>query len=299
MSKVQHTEARESATFETGRGLKHLRYSSAQGERDYTLFVPQACGRKPMPLIIMLHGCKQDAADFSLGTGMNVLAEKHGCLVAYPIQPRYANPAKCWNWYRPMHQQRDMGEPSLIAGITRDIITDFDVDEARVYVAGLSAGGAMAAIMISTYPDLYAAAGIHSGLPYRRAWGLLSALAAMKVGTLAPHAPPGAATWAPQRPLIVFHGDLDKTVHPSNGRELLLGFEGISTTVSQEVAEQAEGRRSTRRKLTPAAGVDAEHWVVHDAPHAWAGGEETGSYTDVTGPDASAEMMRFFLAHSK
>lgn len=246
----------------------------------------------------MLHGCKQDAEDFSLGTGMNVLAEQSECLVAYPIQPRRASRGKCWNWYQPQHQQRDLGEPAIIAGITLDIIAKFKVDATRVYVAGLSAGGAMAAVMINTYPDLYAAAGIHSGLPYRRASGLLSALGAMKIGIGAPRGLSAIATHTPQRPLIVFHGDLDKTVHPSNGWELLQGFEGVHATVSEEIVDQADGRRSTLRRMRSPDGIDAEHWIVHGAPHAWAGGNEGGSYTDASGPDASAEMMRFFLAHS-
>lgn len=279
--------------------MRDERYSDTQGERKYKLFVPTRYGSKPLPLIIMLHGCKQNAADFALGTGMNALAEQFECLVAYPIQPRCASRGRCWNWYKPQHQQRDRGEPSLIAGLTRDIIANFNIDVNRVYVAGLSAGGAMAAVMIHTYPDLYAAAGIHSGLPYRRASGLLSALGAMKVGIGAPRGPLAMATPAPQRPLMVFHGDSDNTVHPSNGWELLQGFGGFHSTVSEEVVDQPDGRRSTRRKMQSSDGIDAEHWIVHGAPHAWAGGNESGSYTDASGPDASAEMMRFFLAHSQ
>lgn len=282
---------------EGDQGLRDKWYSNAQGERQYKLFVPTRYGSKPLPLIIMLHGCKQTAVDFSIGTGMNVLAEKYECLVAYPIQPRRASRGKCWNWYKPEHQQRDLGEPSIIAGITRDIIANFNVDATRVYVAGLSAGGAMAAVMINTYPDLYAAAGVHSGLPYRRASGLLSALGAMKIGIGAPRGLSAIGIQAAQRPLIVFHGDSDRTVHPSNGWELLQGFEGAHATVSEEIVDQAQGRRSTLRKMQSSDGIDAEYWLVHGAPHAWAGGNESGSYTDASGPNASAEMMRFFLAH--
>ncbi|HKM36017.1 MAG TPA: PHB depolymerase family esterase, partial [Thiopseudomonas sp.] len=219
--------------------------------------------------------------------------------VAYPIQPTYANSESCWNWYQFEHQQRDIGEPSLIAGITRDIIADFNIDVKRVYVAGMSAGGAMAAVMIHTYPDLYAAAGIHSGLPYQRASSLLSALGAMTFGALSPRGPLAMVTATPERPLIVFHGDLDGTVHPSNGWELMHGFEGDGATLSEEVMGQADERQSTLTTMKSSDGIDAEHWAVHGAQHAWAGGSESGSYADARGPDASAEMMRFFLAHSQ
>lgn len=247
----------------------------------------------------MLHGCQQDAADFSLSTGMNVLAEQHGYLVAYPIQPRSASHEKCWNWYEPQHQQRDLGEPSIIAGITREIITNFKVEVTRVYVAGMSAGGAMAAVMIHTYPDIYAAAGIHSGLPYRSAFNLLSALSAMKMGISVPFGLAAVSTYkAQQRPLIVFHGDLDTTVVPSNSWDLLKGFDRDDATVSEEIAYSEKGGRSTLSRMESPEGVDAEHWSVHGVSHAWAGGDERGSYTDASGPDASAEMIRFFFTQA-
>lgn len=280
--------------------MKSYRYSSAQGEREYLLFVPNVYDSTPLPLIIMLHGCKQDAADFSLGTGMNVLAEKQGCLVAYPIQPDSENNEKCWNWYQPQHQLRGFGEPSIIAGITQEIMSNFKVDATRVYVAGMSAGGAMAVIMIHTYPDLYAAAGIHSGLPYGSASGLLSALSTMKMGISAPFGLAAIAAYkAQERPLIVFHGDLDTTVVPSNSWKLLKGFERDDATVSEEIADSIQGGQSTLSTMESSEGIDAEHWSVHGASHAWSGGDNRGSYTNASGPDASAEMMRFFLAHAQ
>jgi poly(hydroxyalkanoate) depolymerase family esterase len=275
-------------------------YANEAGQRKYKLYVPSGYRDTPLPLIVMLHGCTQDADDFALGTRMNALAERHDCLVAYPIQPQRANASKCWNWFKPGDQQREHGEPSLIAGITRDVMASYSVDPARVYVAGLSAGGAMAAVMIHSYPELYAAAGIHSGLPYRCAHDLPSALAAMKGGKpirRGPLADRRDAPGMPKRPLIVFHGDADATVHPSNGGELVREFSaGISPV--DEVPERRAGMRAcTRRRLTAANGVDAEYWAIHGAPHAWAGGSARGTYTDASGPDASAEMMRFFLAH--
>ena len=275
-------------------------YTNEAGQRKYKLYVPSGYRDTRLPLIVMLHGCTQDADDFALGTRMNALAERHDCLVAYPIQPQRANASKCWNWFKPGDQQRERGEPSLIAGITRDVMASYSVDPARVYVAGLSAGGAMAAVMIHSYPELYAAAGIHSGLPYRCAHDLPSALAAMKGGKpirRGPLADRGDGPGMPKRPLIVFHGDADATVHPSNGGELVREFSaGISPV--DEVPERRAGMRAcTRRLLTAANGVDAEYWTIHGAPHAWAGGSARGTYTDASGPDASAEMMRFFLAH--
>jgi len=251
-----------------------------------------------MPLVVMLHGCTQDADDFAAGTQMNALAERDGCIVAYPVQPQQANASKCWNWFKPADQRRDSGEPSLIAGITRDVMAKHAVDPARVYVAGLSAGGAMAAIMIRNYPDLYAAACVHSGLAAGSARDLQSALAAMRGGkTLRVQ----VAEW-PKRPMIVFHGDADTTVHPSNAAELLRPFGGQAVVFDQhaggDAARAKPGRRtSTVERVRSADGVDAESWLIHGAPHAWAGGSACGSYTDANGPDASAAMMRFFLDH--
>jgi poly(hydroxyalkanoate) depolymerase family esterase len=224
---------------------------------------------------------------------MNAMAERDGCIVVYPVQPRRANTSKCWNWFKPTDQRRDSGEPALIAGITREVMTKHAVDPARVFVAGLSAGGAMAAIMIRAYPDLYAAACVHSGLAAGAAHDLQSALAAMRGGKT-PHARP---VEVPKRPLIVFHGDADATVHPSNAAELLRGF-GAQAIVFDEASRAGAGKRaSTVERMKSAEGVDAEFWLIHGAPHAWAGGSMHGSYTDTTGPDASAAMMRFFLDH--
>lgn len=270
-------------------------YSNAAGSRQYRLYVPAGAAGEPLPLIVMLHGCTQDADDFAAGTQMNALAESHRCLVAYPVQPRRANPSKCWNWFKPDDQHRERGEPSLIAGITREIIAAHNVDSARVYVAGMSAGGAMAAIMIAEYPELYAAAGIHSGLAARSAQDVPSALAAMKGGKRSKAQ--RASTDAPQRPVIVFHGDADATVHISNAMHIVNGFD-VQVDVGSEARRTDAGRRGcTVARLVSGDGIDAELWTIHGAAHAWAGGNAGGSYTDPAGPDASAEMLRFFLEH--
>ncbi|MGF6660706.1 poly(hydroxyalkanoate) depolymerase family esterase [Paraburkholderia atlantica] len=280
------------------------RYVNAAGQRNYKVYVPSQYHSDPLPLIVMLHGCTQDADDFAAGTRMNALAETHGFIVAYPTQPQRANTSKCWNWFRPADQQRDHGEPSLIAGITREVMANYNVDPKRVFVAGLSAGGAMAAIVAQAYPDLYAAAGVHSGLPVGCAHDLPSALAAMRGGKARSKArKPGGAdihdTQASQCPLIVFHGDADATVHPANANGLVHGFSSSDPIAARPSGANGQARKHTVRHMTSRAGVHAELWIIHGAPHAWAGGSSSGSYTDPSGPDASAEMVRFFLEHPR
>lgn len=280
------------------------RYENAAGQRDYKLYTPSSYRDAPVPLVVMLHGCTQDADDFAAGTRMNALAETHGFMVAYPIQPQGANTSKCWNWFKPGDQQRDQGEPSLIAGITREVMAQHHVDPRRVYVAGLSAGGAMAAIMAQRYPDLYAAAGVHSGLPVGCAHDLPSALAAMRGGKSRAKAKKAGranvtGTSAPQCPLIVFHGDADATVHHVNATALVSGFTASDVTSGPSASDGHGARKHTVRRMTTPEGVLAELWTIHGAPHAWSGGSSNGSYTDPAGPDASAEMVRFFLNHSR
>jgi poly(hydroxyalkanoate) depolymerase family esterase len=272
-------------------------FSNDAGQRNYKLYVPAVYIGEPLPLVVMLHGCTQDADDFARGTRMNEMAEQHGLLVAYPNQAQSSNRSKCWNWFKPGDQQRDRGEPSLIAGMTREIIARYNVDARRVYVAGLSAGGAMAAIMVETFPDLYAAAAVHSGLPYACAKDLPSALAAMKGGRRLHHPLHEMLPARAQRPMIVFHGDADATVHSSNGAALVSTFEG---TTAHSAARPAPGRRrSTVQRLTASHGIEAEYWLIHGAGHAWSGGNPRGSFTDPSGPDATAEMLRFFLTHPR
>ncbi len=270
-----------------------LSCSAPAGTRAYKLYIPSTYTGQSVPLVVMLHGCKQNPDDFAAGTGMNALAEEEGCLVAYPAQAKNANGSNCWNWFQAGDQRRERGEPSIIAAITREIIRDYKVDPARVYVAGLSAGGAMAAILASEYPDLYAAAGVHSGLPTGAAHDVPSAFAAMSQG-----AAPGAARAGNKSavPVIVFHGDSDKTVHPRNGHDVLAQQAGPQASAGTvEKGSTPNGRSYTRAVHRDAAGkLVAEHWTVHGSGHAWSGGTRRGSYTDPKGPDASREMLRFF-----
>ena len=281
-------------------GLTRQLYEGREGRIAYRLFVPPVVAA-PAPLLIMLHGCTQSPEDFARGTRMNELAVEMGFLVAYPEQTNAANPQKCWNWFRPGDQERGRGEPALIAALTKAIMSRHPVDPERVYVAGLSAGGAAAAIMAAAYPDLYAAVGIHSGLAYGSANDVMSAFSAMQ-GQAAiqrhPSRGPGAVEDAPR--VIVFHGSADSTVHPSNADRIIASLKGAPARMERSEHPAVEaGRGYTRTVARRADGARAlEAWIVDGAPHAWFGGDANGSYTDPKGPNASAEMVRFFLAGS-
>ncbi|MBY4897120.1 PHB depolymerase family esterase [Cupriavidus sp. AU9028] len=292
----------ESSAPRPARAMGHFSqhtFANHAGQRSYKVYMPAGnVSAEPLPLVVMLHGCTQDADDFARGTRMNALADELGFIVTYPIQSSAANPSKCWNWFRPGDQKTGHGEPSIIAGITREVMGSHRVDRERVYVAGLSAGGAMAAVMIQSYPDLFAAAGVHSGLPAGCAHDLPSALAAMKGGNGVGPSRRGVARPAkPARPMIVFHGDADQTVCQSNGARLIEPYRQEQQRRQTERNHAGAGRAYTRETSASVGGVEAEYWLIHGAGHAWAGGHTDGTYTDPKGPNASAEMLRFFLAH--
>ena len=284
-------------------------YTSPLGGRPYKLYVPTSYRDAPMPLLVMLHGCKQDPDDFARGTRINEVAEEQGFLVAYPAQSTHANGSNCWNWFEPRQQARAGAEPSIIVGIVREVGKAYRIDERSVFVAGLSAGAAMAVILGDTHPDVFAAVAAHSGLPHAAAHDVASAFAAMHGATqsaaasLGPRARSPAASRAV--PTIVFHGDTDAIVVPRNGAAIveqavskLVSERGLLTRQMQPCV--ANGRRCTRTTYTDRDGLAVvEHWTVHGGGHAWFGGSNSGSFAEPQGPDASREMMRFFVSHVK
>lgn len=290
-------------------------FHNAAGTRNYKLYIPSgyATSTAAMPLVVMLHGCTQSPDDFAAGTQMNRLAERDGFLVLYPEQLANANGSNCWNWFRAQDQQRDTGEPSLIAGMAGQVVSAYRVDPARVFVAGLSAGAAMAVILGATWPDVFAAVGAHSGLAYGAAQDVASAFAAMKgggavakgVGPSSARRPSRSPSWQarsrPPVPTIVFHGDQDHTVDARNGAEIVkqaIDAHDGGNLRKGECERAMHGSRHCSRivHIDAAKRPVVEHWILHGAGHAWSGGDARGSYVDACGPSASVEMMRFFLS---
>jgi len=276
-----------------------LTHSSVHGSRDYKLYVPTSYAGKPMPLLVMLHGCRQNPDDFAIGTRMNEHAERHGFLVAYPAQTARANGSNCWNWFDRAHQTRNGAEPALIAGIVRDITKNRAVLPRKVFVAGLSAGAAMAVILGHAYPEVFAAVAAHSGLPLGAAHDVGSAFAAMQGRADEP-----VAAQLDARPVrtIVFHGDADSTVTVRNGAAIVdqavTAFEQAGRRLQRLVRLDAEhhGKKCTMTEFTDASGTPlVEQWIVHGGAHAWSGGSTAGSFAVASGPDASEEIVRFFL----
>ena len=292
-------KARKALEIPEGAHFLSRSFACAAGRRSYKLYIPCRLETGRRALLVMLHGGTQDADDFASGTRMNALAEEQGFIVAYPIQCKAENASLCWNWFTPENQIRGRGEPAIIAGITSKIIAEYDLDPARVFVAGLSAGGAMAAVMRATYPDLYAAIGIHSGLPYRSAADLASAFAAMRGhagqrgGKL--RKSQGSGDDGQSIRTIVFHGDADNIVHPSNAANMVEAERSIECVKRVEARHEAIRAHTRTIARDKTGAVVVEHWLIHGGGHAWSGGSSDGTYTDPQGPDASREMLRFFF----
>lgn len=284
------------------------RFSGHSGSRNFKLYVPSGDTSTALPLVVMLHGCTQNPDDFAAGTRANRQAEARRCLVVYPEQIQRANAHRCWNWFRPLDQQAGLGEPAIIAGIVRQVIDEYQVDEQRVYVAGLSAGGAMAAIMAREYPELFAAVGVHSGLPAGAAHDVASAFAVMKSGQKSIASAVGAAPAVSRAvPLIALHGDADHTVNPANSDRLvqnavethrLLSPDSHMQKSEQAIDATAGSHAVHRTSYAAANGASMiEQWVIHGAGHAWSGGDSAGTYADTRGPDATVLMLDFFAQH--
>lgn len=244
----------------------------------------------------MLHGCTQNPDDFAAGTRMNRIADENDCFVLYPKQSKAANSSLCWNWFNAVDQRRDHGEPSIIADMTRQVVETYGMNANRVFVAGMSAGGAMAVILGATYPDVFSAIGVHSGIPYQAAQDLLTALSIMRRGS---------EDYALKHPnqvrAIVFHGGKDRKVHPRNAEQIILQLLGPSpaSAAGEMLTLQAgaiNGRSFERKIFRNTDGSTlAEQWLVSGTGHAWSGGSAEGSHSEPAGPDASREMLRFFL----
>jgi len=272
-------------------------HRSVAGSRAYRLYLPASNPLRPKGLILMLHGCNQTADDFARGTRMNAEAERHGLAVVYPVQTSTNNAALCWNWFTPGDQTRDAGEPAELASLMRKLTKEFGLAREAVFVAGLSAGGAMAAILADVYPDVFAAAGVHSGLARGAANSAWSAMAAMRRGGRAET--PASATGIPDHPVrrIIFQGDADGTVHVSNAASIVAAAMGEDATPRSVVERTVRGRRYVRSDYAgPDGDVRLQFWLLKGAGHAWSGGSAAGSFTDPKGPDATALMVRFFLA---
>jgi poly(hydroxyalkanoate) depolymerase family esterase len=278
--------------------MQRHRHTAEAGTRDYELFVPAGYRGDPVPLVVMLHGGEQTAVDFAAGTRMNEFAERFGFLVAYPEQSKDNG---LWNWFRPGDQRPDAGEPAIIAGIIAEVAAEYAVDAGATFIAGLSAGGAMAVIMAVAYPELFAAVGVHSGLAYGAASDVGTAMMAMLTG--------GSGSRSATVPLIIFHGDNDPIVAVANAENLVvasLSEHGLPTRKSErENASTVRINEDGARPHTHGVHRDAagqtliESWVVHGGGHAWSGGSTAGRHTDPQGPDATAEMVRFFLEHRR
>ena len=302
MSRDAVAESAPQARLAIAGRTHQLLYTDPAGARSYDLYIPTGYRGAPAPLLVMVHGATQNAADFAAGTRMNSLADRHTFLVAYPEQSTTANPHRAWNWFGADDTSAAGGEPAIIAGITRQVISDHAVDPDRVYVAGLSAGGAMAATLADRYPEMYAAVGVHSGLTHSAATDLLSALRAMQNG--------GPVVAGNTVPVIVVHGDRDSTVNPINAQRIIQarvarpngsGERTRRTPLIYDGIVDAAGRSSYTRTVHTdhADTVIAESWIVRGGGHAWFGGHPDGSYTDPRGPDASAAMIQFFLTHPR
>jgi poly(hydroxyalkanoate) depolymerase family esterase len=280
-------------------------YDGPEGTRRYRLAVPAGLDpARPAPLLVMLHGCTQDPDDFAAGTRMDSLAADRGVIVVWPEQPAAAHPQKCWTWYDPAHQARGTGEPAILAAIAREVAARLPVDPTRVYVAGISAGGAMAVNVAASHPDLFAAVAAHSAVAYRAAGNAMEALAAMRDGAAdesALNAAAAAAFGAGIRrpPLLVIHGAADAVVNVENGRQLARQWAGGARPASSARGESG-GRAFSLDAYADASGAPvAELILVEGLGHAWSGGSSDGTYTDPAGPDASEHVLRFLLRHRR
>jgi poly(hydroxyalkanoate) depolymerase family esterase len=306
-------------TVKADSSFVHGSFTNDYGSRNYKLYIPSGYKGQSVPLVVMLHGCGQNPDDFAAGTKMNAIAERETFLAVYPEQSADANTNKCWNWFVPEHQEKGKGEPSIIAGITKEISSEYNVDKKHVNIAGMSAGGAMTVIVGAAYPDIYAAIGVGAGLEYKAAHDLISAVGAMETGGPDPDQQGGLAYLASNGvgrivPTILFHGDTDLVVNVVNGHQTISQWaqtndyadDGSNNDSIDDIADSvilgqvSDGYSYKRSIYHDARGNEImEKWIVETMGHDWSGGSPDGSHTDPKGPDASEEMIRFFMEHPK
>ena len=291
-------------------------YTNAAGTRAYALYLPAgyAPSRKHM-LVVLLHGCTQDAADIARGTRIAEHADRDGFIALLPEQPESANAKKCWNWYDPAHQSRDAGEPSIIAGMTAQVVADYPIDPARVHLAGISAGAAMAALVAVAYPERYASVALHSGIAWRAATNVMSALGVMAKGpgdaaadALGSAASAAMGTRSRPIPALVIHGGSDKVVSPANAAALARQWTRMNAGAvdGSPMPDAAGAQRSGEangyhwaRTAFGAGPAVVEELIVAELGHAWSGGSSAGTFTDERGIDAMDEIVRFFVLHPR
>jgi poly(hydroxyalkanoate) depolymerase family esterase len=295
-------------------------YQDASNKHPYFVYTPTTYHiGTAVPLLVMLHGCTQTAEDFAAGTRMNRLAEQHGFIVAYPQQMRKSNRALCWNWFKSAHQFRNRGEPARIAHIVQTIsqkTSQWTIDSQQIYVVGASAGAAMAVILGATYPDIFAAIGVHSGIEYQAVTNIIDTLKVIRHGGPEPilqgqKAFEAMGSYKRVVPTIVFQGTHDRIVPPISSDRVVQQWMQTNHLVSPDLY-LADFKKPTTTSTGQVPGGYAytvytwedsrgnevqAYWKIHGLGHAWSGGSPTGSHTDPRGPNASEAMYQFFMNH--
>ena len=292
----------------SGRYPKSLGAAAFRQRCAYFLYVPTTITRRNrVPLLVMLHGCNQDALSFANGTRMNSLADEQRFIVLYPQQSARANPLRCWNWFhRPTAD--GAGEAAAIAALVRYVARRYPVDRARVYLAGMSAGGAMTAILALRHGAIFAACGIVSGMMYRAADSALGAVQAMRTGSrLSPESTAAEAASKASRglrsvPALVMHGGSDTVVHPRNAELIVAQFRkfaelmGVPTRPLRGPVEQfftGNGRSYRQSDYGRNEQVMLRSILIEGLGHAWSGGDGREMFNDPMPPDASRLLWDF------
>ena len=286
------------------------RHSGPHGSRQYDIYLPAGLpARAKVSMVMLLHGCRQSSIEFAVESGFTTAADAGGFVVVAPRQELQHQLQRCWRWYDSTHQRRDGGEPAILKDIVDEVLAEdveFRIDRRRVYTAGLSAGGAMALILATTYPDVFAAAGVHSATAYRSATQSLSALGAMAARRAVPS---HGGIRGEMAPVVLIHGTDDRVVRPPNADRIVdqwlasrdaAGPKGLNRVrpLATTRAFVVDGRRCIRTRWYTARGRRVlEYWRIDGLGHAWSGGRSKGSFIDRTGPRAADVMWTFFHRH--